>query len=201
MIFVHVRKNSRGIGGQRIRRGALPVVAADPGHAAVAADVAHGADLELKQSEVGEVGVVRGIGMHGAERGARPIGRFSVEPRTRTEQRDATAGQRIAIAGFGNEQRGARIGEQVLGVLGQRADEKNRIAAVEREGDEGAVGIALGLAGGERTQAAGLDAAGQGARVLGVAGRRYRRIVQQLLALAAACGIVVSVHDRALFTT
>ncbi len=116
--------------------------------------------------------------MRGEERGARAAA-IAFDARARTEHRDAAVGERIGRAALGHQQRRARIPLQVLGVLGESADEEDRVAVVEGDGHERAVGIALRLER-QRAQGPGRDLGDQCSRSLRVRGRRNIHVVQRL---------------------
>ena len=91
--------------------------------------------MQLPEREIAELGILRGIWMGAEERGTRAAVILS-DARARSEHRDAAVGERICSAALGQQQRRARIPLQVLGVLGESADEEDGVSAVKRDGHE-----------------------------------------------------------------
>ena len=84
--------------------------------------------------------------MSGEECGTRAAAILS-DARARSEHGDAAVGERICRAALGHQQRRARIPLQVLGVLGESADEEDWVSVFKGDGHERAIGIALRLKG------------------------------------------------------
>ena len=72
----------------------------------------------------------------GAEEGGTRAAAILSDARARSEHRDAAVGERICRAALGYQQRRARIPLQVLGVLGEFADEEDWVSTVEGDGHE-----------------------------------------------------------------
>lgn len=62
------------------------------------------------------------------------------DARARSQHGDAAAGERICGATLGHQQRRARIPFQVLGVLGESADEEDGVSVFKGDGYERAIG-------------------------------------------------------------
>ena len=194
VVGVHMSNRAGRVRRERIRFGGLPVVLGDPGHPSVAPDIPDGIHAQLPEREVAEVGVVGGIRMHGQERGA-SAAIISFDTRARSQHGDAAVGERIVSAILRHHQGGARIALEVLGMFGHPADQKNRVALVKSDGHERAVGVPLRL---ERQRAQGprRDPSHQGARSLGVRGRRNIHVVQRLRRPSRRLGMSLFAHGR-----
>ena len=175
--------------GSAARQSAL----ADPRHPAVAPDVADVIHMQLPEREIAEVSVVGRVRMSGEERGTRAAA-IPFDARARSEHGDAAVGERICSAALGHQQRRARIPLQVLGVLGESADQEDRVSVVKGDGHERAVGIALRLQG-QRAQGPGRDLGDQCSRALRVRGRRDIDVVQRLRRVACRSGVCVFAHQ------
>jgi hypothetical protein len=112
----------------------------------------------------------------------------------RSEDGDAAIGERICGASLGHQQRRARIPLQVLGVLGESADKKDRVSAVKGDGHERTVGITLRLQG-QGAQGPGRDLGDQCSRALRVRGCRDICVVQRLRRVACWPGVCIFAHD------
>ena len=91
--------------------------------------------MQLPEREIAEVGVVGGVWMGGEECGTHAAATPS-DARAWSEHRDAAVGERICRAALGHQQRRARIPLQVLGVLGEFADEEDWVSTVKGDGHE-----------------------------------------------------------------
>ena len=130
--------------------------------------------------------------MGGEECGTRAAA-IAFDARARSEHRDAAVGERICRAALGHQQRRARIPLQVLGVLGESADEEDRVSVVKGDGHERTVGIALRLKG-KGAQGPGRDPSDQCSRALRVRGRRDIYVVQRLRRVACRPGVCIFAH-------
>ena len=130
--------------------------------------------------------------MDGQERGASAAA-ISVDLRARTEHRDAPVGERIGGPAFGNQQRSTRIAIEVLGVLGQSADQEDRVAIVKPDGHERAVRVTLRIQG-QRAEGSRRDLSDQRSGALGVGRRRNILVVQQLGCASGRSGVSIFAH-------
>ena len=139
MISVHVLENARGCVGERIGARALVVGSFHPAHHTESANIIKIDHLHAIEREVLEIDPILAVLIAGqiklAGRGHVRLG----DPLNVTNQRDSGGSEWIGI-GFQlrNEQAGAWVGLQILGVHGHAADEKNGAAlVVEPIGHEG----------------------------------------------------------------
>jgi hypothetical protein len=115
------------------------------------------------------------------------------DARARSEDGDAAVGERICRASLGHQQRRARIPLQVLGVLGESADEEDWVSVVKGDGHERAVGITLRLHG-QGAQGPGRDLGDQCSRALRVRGCRDIDVVQRLRRVTCRPGVCIFGH-------
>src|SRR6476659_7396939 len=135
MVAIHMGNDAGSRWTQGIWFRRLPVSLADPRHPAIAANVADVLHMQLPECEISEVSVVSGVRMGGEEGGTR-AGAILFNARARSEHCDAAVGERVCRAALGHQQRRARIPLQVLGVLGEFADEEDWVSVVKGDGDE-----------------------------------------------------------------
>src|SRR2546425_6696818 len=91
------------IGSEGIRFSGTPLGLADPRHPSIASDVADVMHVQLPESEVAEVSVVRGVRMRGQECGTRGTA-IVLDARARSEKRDPSIGERVWTAGLCHHQ-------------------------------------------------------------------------------------------------
>ena len=147
VIRVHVVDDGAGVRRDGVGPCAPPIGELDPGHPAVAADVANGLDVQAPEGEVRVIDVVLGVRVR-AQVGllGRAALRFSASDLPAvSDQGHATSRQRVAVPGFGHQKGCTGVTAEIFRVLGELADEKDGAGAVHRERDEGAVGEARRL--------------------------------------------------------
>ncbi len=171
MVGVHVIEDSSGEVGEGIGMGVGVVGGLDPAHDAEAADEVEIEDVHAEEGEVGEVDPVFAAFVAGeveiADEGLVGIGDLGDV----ADEGDAGGSEGVAVGGgLGDEEAGAWVGLEVLGVHGHVADEEDGAAGgVEGVGHEGAEGEAglLTREGGEGGDGVEME---EGAGALGVGG-------------------------------
>jgi len=116
--------------------------------------------------------------MRGEECGPGAAG-VSLDARARANHGDAAIGERIGRAALGHEKRGTGIPLQVLGMLGERADQEYRVSVVKSDGHERSVRVTLRLEG-KSAERSGRDPCDQRSRALGMVWCRNIHVVQGL---------------------
>jgi hypothetical protein len=171
VVGVHVREDAVGGVGEGVGLGEGVIGGGDPTHDAEATDVVDVNGVETEEGEVVEVDPVVAVGV-GLEVDLAGFGLFGFgELEDVAEEGDAGGSEDVAVGcGLGDEEAGAGIGLEVLGVHGHGADEEEWASGgVEGVGHEGAEGEA-GLFAGERGEGGHAGEVEEGAGALGVGG-------------------------------
>lgn len=171
VVGVHVAEDACRGGGEGIGRGGGVVGCGDPAHDAESADVVEVEDVHAEEGEVGEVDPVAGVFVAGeiefADGGFVCFGDLEDV----ADEGGAGGAEGVSVGcGLGDEEAGARVGFDVLGVHGHVADEEEgaarRVECVGHERAEGEAGLFFGERG-EGREGVEME---EGAGALGVGG-------------------------------